>query len=120
MESKKLSPEQEAKLAELRKRKQKERQEVEKAELIQSITALYIPFSLFISCVVFAAGCFLVYHGEPIGWAFIAATIAIALSAFFALIKFQNKFRAKGIVANKEDTEMVKGLKQEAGTSILD
>jgi hypothetical protein len=78
----------------------------EKAEVWQSISALYIPFSLFIACVIFSGGAFLVYYNEPIGWAFIATTVVIAISAFIALFKFQNKFRAQGIIGGK-DTEMI-------------
>ena len=69
----------------------------EKAEFMQAVMSLYIPLSLFISCCVFAAGAFMVYYEEPAGWGFIGATVVIALSAFIALFKFQNKFRAKGI-----------------------
>ena len=80
----------------------------EKAEVWQSISALYIPLSLFLSCVSFSAGAFLLYnYQEPAGWGFIILTAVIALSAFIALFRFQNKFRAQGIVGGK-DTEMVK------------
>lgn len=80
----------------------------EKAEVWQSISALYIPLSLFLSCVSFSAGAFLLYnYQEPAGWGFIALTAAIAISAFVALFRFQNKFRAQGIVGGK-DTEMIK------------
>lgn len=80
----------------------------EKAEVWQSISALYIPLSLFLSCVSFSAGAFLLYnYQEPAGWGFIVLTVAIALSAFIALFRFQNKFRAQGIVGGK-DTEMIK------------
>jgi hypothetical protein len=80
----------------------------EKAEVWQSISALYIPLSLFLSCVSFSAGAFLLYnYQEPAGWGFIVLTVAIALSAFIALFRFQNKFRAQGIVGDK-DTEMIK------------
>ncbi len=78
--------------------------EAERAELIQSITALYIPLSLFLSCVIFAAGSFLLYNGESLGWAFIAVTALVATSAIVALIRFQNKYRAKGIVPREFET----------------
>jgi len=66
----------------------------EKAEVWQSISA--------------SAGAFLLYnYQEPAGWGFIVLTVAIALSAFIALFRFQNKFRAQGIVGGK-DTEMIK------------
>ncbi len=79
----------------------------EKAEVWQSISALYIPLSLFIACVIFSGGVFLVYYGETAwGWAFITATVVIALSAFVALFRFQNKYRAQGIIGG-QDTEMI-------------
>jgi len=72
--------------------------EAEKAEFIQSIKALYIPLSLFLACVIMAAGVFLIYNLEPVGWAFIAVSGAIMASAFFALIRFQNRLRANGVL----------------------
>jgi len=74
----------------------------EKAEVHQALMSLYIPLSLFLSCCIFAAGVFMVYYGEPAGWGFIATTGILALTAFIALIKFQNKFRAKGIIPSKD------------------
>jgi len=74
----------------------------EKAEFLQAVMSLYIPLSLFIACCVFAAGAFMVYYDEPAGWGFIAATLVIAVSAFIGLFKFQNKFRAKGIIPTKD------------------
>lgn len=82
--------------------RRKAMEEAEKAEFWQSVTALYIPLSLFLSCCSFAAGVFLVYYGEPFGWVFIATTVVIAISAFIALVRFQNKYRASGIIPNKE------------------
>ena len=78
----------------------------EKAEFWQSVKALYIPLSLFLSCFIFAAGVFMVYNNEPAGWGFIATTAIIAISAFVALIRFQNGFRAKGIIPNKSDEKV--------------
>lgn len=77
--------------------------EAEKAELIQSIKALYIPFSLFIACVILAGGVFLVYQNEPVGWGFLLVSATITLSAFIALFRFQNKQRAKGIIPIEQD-----------------
>ncbi|HEY9760499.1 MAG TPA: hypothetical protein V6C97_35395 [Oculatellaceae cyanobacterium] len=75
-----------------------ERLEAEKAEFIQSVKALYIPLSLFLACVIMAAGVFLIYNLEPTGWAFVAVSGAIMASAFFALIRFQNRLRASGVL----------------------
>jgi hypothetical protein len=77
--------------------------DAEKAEFIQSVKALYIPFSLFLACVIMAAGSFLVYNQEPLGWYFIAVAGVTMISAFVALIRFQNKLRAKGIMPVEEN-----------------
>jgi hypothetical protein len=82
--------------------KKKAREAAEKAELRQALMSLYIPLSLFIACCIFAAGVFMVYYEEPAGWAFIGVTCLLALSAFIALFKFQNKFRARGIIPTKD------------------
>jgi len=74
----------------------------EKAEFRQALKALYIPLSLFIACCMFAAGVFMVYYEEPAGWGFIGTTVVLALSAFFALFRFQNKLRARGIIPTKD------------------
>jgi len=74
----------------------------EKAEFRQALMSLYIPLSLFVACCVFAAGAFMVYYEEPAGWAFIGTTVLLAISAFIALFKFQNKFRARGIIPAKD------------------
>jgi hypothetical protein len=76
--------------------------QAEKAEFWQSVSALYIPFGLFIACVIFSGGVFLIYYNEPAGWFFIATTAIIAITAFIALFRFQNKYRAKGIVPGDE------------------
>jgi hypothetical protein len=80
----------------------KAREAAEKAELKQALMSLYIPLSLFIACCIFAAGVYMVYYEEPAGWGFIGVTCLLALSAFIALFKFQNKFRAKGIIPTKD------------------
>jgi hypothetical protein len=76
--------------------------EAEKAEFIQSVKALYIPFSLFLACVIMAAGTFLIYNHEPLGWIFVGVAGTTMLTAFVALIRFQNKLRAKGILPPEE------------------
>lgn len=70
--------------------------EIDKAELIQSLRAYLIPTSLFIACLIGAAGTFLLYTGYPLGWAFIACSAGIIIWAFNAFIRFQNKLRAHG------------------------
>lgn len=81
-----------------------EREKVEKAELIQSVKALFIPLSLFLSCVIFSAGTFLLYNGEPFGWVFITITALMAVAAIFALVRFQNPYRAKGVITKADDS----------------
>lgn len=80
-----------------------EREKVERAELIQSVKALFIPLSLFLSCVIFSAGTFLLYNGESFGWVFIAITGLMAVAAIVALIRFQNPYRAKGVITRSTE-----------------
>lgn len=70
----------------------------ERAEVIQSVKALLIPFSLFLACVIMAAGVFLIYNNEPIGWAFAFVSVLTVLAAMIAFIRFQNKYRARGVM----------------------
>lgn len=83
-----------------------EKEKAERAELAQSIWALFIPLGLFLSCVIFSAGVFLLYNNEPAGWGFITVTGIMAVAAITALIKFQNPYRARGIISRPpEDKE---------------
>lgn len=70
--------------------------EIDKAEFAQAVIAYLIPSTLFIACLLGAAGTFLLYNYEPWGWAFIAASAGIIIWAFVAFIRFQNKLRAQG------------------------
>ncbi|MBY0356906.1 MAG: hypothetical protein K2W82_02810 [Candidatus Obscuribacterales bacterium] len=70
--------------------------EIDRAEFIQAVNAYLIPTSLFIACLIGAAGTFLLYNSEPLGWAFIIASAAIIIWAFVTFIRFQNKLRARG------------------------
>ncbi|MDZ4835451.1 MAG: hypothetical protein SGJ27_16860 [Candidatus Melainabacteria bacterium] len=85
-----------------------EREQVERAELMQSVKALFIPLSLFLSCVIFSAGAFLLYNQEPAGWIFIAVTGLMAATAIYALVKFQNPYRAKGVITRADETDSTK------------
>jgi len=83
-----------------------EKEKAERAELLQSIWALFIPLSLFLAAVISSAGVFLLYNGESAGWIFIAVTGLMAIAAITALVKFQNPYRAKGVISRaKEDSE---------------
>jgi hypothetical protein len=74
----------------------------ERAAFIQAVKALYIPLSLFLACVISAAGIFLVREGQSLGWVFITVAATVIISAFIALIKFQNNYRAQGIIGRDE------------------
>lgn len=76
----------------------KEIEAAERAEFIQSVKALLIPSSLFLSCVIMAAGIFLIYNNEPLGWAFAALSVTVVIAAMIGFIRFQNKYRARGIM----------------------
>lgn len=76
----------------------------ERAALIQAVKALYIPLSLFIACVISAGGMYMVLYTEDKspGYAFLAVAFTIIISAFVALIRFQNNYRVKGMVGREE------------------
>jgi uncharacterized protein involved in exopolysaccharide biosynthesis len=73
-------------------------EEAERAEAWQSVKALLIPLSLFLACLTAIAGAFLIYNQEPVGWLFLAVAAAAIVAALTGLIRFQNKYRAKGIL----------------------
>jgi hypothetical protein len=79
----------------------KETEAAERAEFIQSLNALLIPLCSFLACVIMAAGAFLIYQGESIGWAFVAVSVTTVIAATVALIKFQNKLRARGVIRSE-------------------
>jgi hypothetical protein len=83
---------------------QKMQSEVDKAEMWQSVKALLIPLTLFLACVVAAAGIFLVYNNEQIGFLLIVVAGTVIILDFVGLIRFQNKYRAKGLMPDKNDT----------------
>ena len=76
----------------------------ERAALIQAVKALYIPLSLFIACVISAGGMYMVLYTEEKspGYTFLAVAFMIIISAFVALIRFQNNYRAQGLVGREE------------------
>ena len=77
--------------------------EADKAELIQSMQAYYIPASLFIATLITSAGIFLLYSGYSLGFLFAAIGVAIMVSAFVIFVRFQNKLRVGGQIAREED-----------------
>lgn len=86
----------------------KEAREAEKAEFIQSVKALLIPLSLFLACVIMAAGVFLIYNNESVGWFFAATSSVMVIASFIGLIRFQNKYRVRGIIpADLKEEELL-------------
>ncbi|CAN5327905.1 hypothetical protein BH10CYA1_BH10CYA1_30110 [soil metagenome] len=79
----------------------------EKAEFIQSVKSLLIPLCLFLACVIMAAGTFLIYNHEPLGWAFAALATFIIIASMVAFVRFQNKHRARGILKHDTDPEII-------------
>ncbi|HEY9678153.1 MAG TPA: hypothetical protein V6C76_09085 [Drouetiella sp.] len=77
----------------------------ERAEFIQSVKALLIPLCLFLACVVGAAGTFLIYNHEPLGWAFALVSAVTIITCIVWLIRFQNKHRARGILKHGMEAE---------------
>ncbi len=84
----------------------------ERAALIQAVKALYIPLSLFIACVISAGGMYMVLYTEDKspGYAFLAVAFTIIISAFVALIRFQNNYRVKGLVGREESAQQAETL----------
>jgi hypothetical protein len=76
----------------------------ERAALVQAVKALYIPLSLFVACVISAGGMYMVLYTEDKspGYAFLAVAFTIIISAFVALIRFQNNYRVNGMVGREE------------------
>ncbi len=79
----------------------------EKAEFIQSVKSLLIPLCLFLACVIMAAGTFLIYNHEPLGWLFAGLATLIIIASMIAFIRFQNKHRARGILKHGTDPEII-------------
>lgn len=82
----------------------------EKAEFIQSVKSLLIPLCLFLACVIMAAGTFLIYNREPLGWAFALVSTLMIISCMVAFIRFQNSYRARGILKHGTAAEAVEEL----------
>ncbi|MBA3993722.1 MAG: hypothetical protein C0469_09360 [Cyanobacteria bacterium DS2.3.42] len=84
----------------------------ERAALIQAVKALYIPLSLFIACVISAGGMYMVLYTEDKspGYAFLAVSFTIIISAFVALIRFQNNYRVKGLVGREESAQQAETI----------
>lgn len=80
-------------------------QEAERAEFWQSVKALLIPLSLFLAVLAAAAGTFLVYNAEPVGWLFLAVAGAVMVAAIVGLIRFQNQHRVRGVLAKSRKPE---------------
>jgi len=74
--------------------------EIERAEFVQNLKAYLIPASLFLSCLIMAAGTFLIYNRLPAGWLLIALSGIMIILAFSAFASFHNKLRAHGRIAS--------------------
>lgn len=70
--------------------------DIDRAEYVQAIRAFLIPSSLFVACLLGAAGTFCLVNGEQLGWALIVGMVATIAWAFHAFINFQNKVRQRG------------------------
>lgn len=83
------------------------RTQADKAELIQSMQAYYIPSSLFIATLITSAGIFLLYSGYSLGFLFVGIGVTIMVSAFVIFFRFQNKLRVDGQIARIEDGKVL-------------
>src|ERR1700722_10265959 len=91
-----------------------EKEAAERAEFIQSVKALLIPSSLFLACVCMAAGTFLIYNNEPLGWMFEGVSAIMVVSAIMALIRFQNTYRARGILKHGTAAESIESNNEQS------
>jgi len=80
--------------------------EAKKAESRQGLLAFLIPLTLFLACIGAAAGSFLIYNHESLGWIFLVVAGVTIILNFIALIRFQNKLRAKGVFVNEEPADI--------------
>ena len=85
--------------------------ETEKAERIQAWKAFLIPSSLFVACLLNAAGIYIIYTGNSIGVIFLGCGIATIVAGMFAFVTFHNKRRAKG------DWKRVAEVQDESGAT---
>lgn len=92
--------------------------DIERAELIQSLKAYLIPTSLFIACLIGAAGTFLVREGYQVGWAFIGVTAVTIVAAMWAFIRFQNKHRYEGRFIDDDKPAMVNRVQSNTASSV--
>ena len=83
------------------------RDEADKAELIQSVAAYFIPAGLFVATLIASAGIFLLYNGYALGYLFAGLGITIMVSAFVIFFRFQNKLRVSGKIAREEDGKIM-------------
>ena len=79
------------------------RNEADKAELIQSVQAYFIPASLFLATLISAAGIFLLHNGYALGWAFLTLGTALIAGSFATFFHFHNKLRAGGLIPREAD-----------------
>lgn len=82
--------------------------DADRAELIQSMQAYYIPCSLFLATLITSAGIFLLYNAYPLGYLLVAIGVTIMISAFVIFFRFQNKLRVDGLIAREEDGKLMK------------
>jgi len=78
---------------------------VEEAEIWQAIKTLLMPFSLFLAWIKVAAAIFLIYNGGPLVWPIASVATLVIVLAFVGLIRFQNTYRAKEVMANRSGND---------------
>jgi hypothetical protein len=70
--------------------------EIERAERIQAWKAFLIPSTLFVACLLNAAGIYILYTGNTLGIVFLGMGFTVIIGGLFAFITFQNRRRAGG------------------------
>ena len=70
--------------------------EIERAERIQAWKAFLIPSTLFVACLLNAAGIYILYSGNTLGIVFLLLGFSVIIGGLFAFVTFQNSHRARG------------------------
>lgn len=70
--------------------------DTDRAERLQAWKAFLIPSSLFVACLLNAAGIYILYAGSAAGVVFLGLGFLVMISGLVGFVTFQNKKRAKG------------------------
>jgi hypothetical protein len=96
--------------------------EIERAERIQAWKAFLIPSTLFVACLLNAAGIYILYTGNTLGLVFLGMGFTVIVGGLFAFITFQNTKRAKGqwkrLPAQPQEEEAVDQVEEQENSAL--